>query len=49
MTKYKCPRCKGRVIKSVIQDVPTRDRYECTKCEYVKEVPDKNQVLTAPE
>ena len=47
--RYKCPKCKGKVTKSVIQENPTRDHYKCTKCEYVKEVPDKAEVLVAPE
>lgn len=47
--RYKCPKCGRKVIKSVIQENPTRDRYVCTKCDYVKEVPEKNEVVTAPE
>lgn len=49
MIRYKCPKCGKKVVKSIICEVPTRDRYACTKCEYFKEVPEANRTVVAPE
>jgi hypothetical protein len=34
MIKYKCPKCNGQVMVTILTSYPAQTKYECLLCDY---------------
>lgn len=46
--EYTCPKCGSPVQHTVLCSYPGQDKYKCTRCDYLKVIPQQIRTQVAP-